>query len=305
MKKNNESHPFSMETDIRDKENIRHEDVAALNFIRNSSRFVFRKHRLNGLRSHIMQVLLSEDVERESRGTLVDGLLRYPVARPLRMLRIFRRRFGRPEEILGEIERFRIVEKYLTSRFVAVSEEFIVDYRCGGIRDVLLCGLQEYVEGEQLDPWTSSNTTALRDMAEAVASIGANGNSKPVDSLGRKIEKSAGEFVRRVKRMILEAQYVPDLAGVGNILVSASGQVKLVDINNITAARAGECPPVDDFGYPVCDKSIEALSMIERKFLGRKIDPGDPVYEKFLDLERLREVERLHRNFRASRRADN
>ena len=104
----------------------------------------------------------------------------------MRMLRIFRRRFEHPDEILGEIERFRIVEKYLTSRFVAVSEEFVVDYRCGGIRDVLLCGLQEYVEGEQLDPWTASDTGALRDMAEAVASIGANGNSEPVDSLGRK-----------------------------------------------------------------------------------------------------------------------
>jgi hypothetical protein len=100
--------------------------------------------------------------------------------------------------------------------------------------------------------------------------------------------------------MILEASYVPDLAGVRNILATCEGRVKLVDINNISVVEAGECPLIDDFDYPVCDKSIEALSMIEKKILGRRIDPLDPVYRKFLEPDRLREVERLHRKFIAN-----
>ncbi len=283
--------------DIREKTSIRHEDVAALNFIRNPGPFVFRRHRLNGLRSHVMEVLSRTDLEREYRGVVENGLLRFPKARPLFMLRIFRRRFDSADQVTEEIERFKIVGEYLGRKHLAMSEEFVADYFVGGKKEIILCGLQEYVRGEDLDPWTLGKTGALRRLAEKAA----DAESPDIGRLMVKIEKNVGSFVDAIKKTIREASYVPDLAGVRNILVTNDGKVKLVDINNISPICAGQCPLVDDFDYPVCDKSIEALFLIESRILGRKIDPNDPVYENFMAPERIEEVARLHSIFRKKR----
>ncbi len=288
--------------DIRDKSIIRHEDVIALNFIRDTGDYVFRRHHLNGLRSHIMEVLSSRDVVKENQGVYVNGIQRFPIARPLKMLRIFRKRFSGFEEILDEINRFQIVGRYLTSTHLAMSEEFIVDYRIGNYQDILLCGLQEYVEGECLDPWSVQKDNCLENLAEKLAERPGQGESFSKGRLIQKIEKSVESFVTQVKKMIREEQCVPDLAGNRNLLVTLEGNVKLVDINNISYISSDGCVLIDDFNYPVCDKSVEALSLIELKLLGHKIEKNDPVYISLLNPERLREVDRLAGRFHQAMR---
>ncbi|EFK09223.1 conserved domain protein [delta proteobacterium NaphS2] len=49
----------------------------------------------------------------------------------------------------------------------------------------------------------------------------------------------------------------------------------------------------DEKGYPVCDKSVEALSLLQRKLLGQSMDKKDPV--------RMKEVRTLERLFHQSR----
>jgi hypothetical protein len=279
--------------DIRDKSCIRHKDVVALNFIMDTDDYVFRRYHLNGLRSHIMEVLASKDVEKETRGVYVDAIQRFPIAKPMKMLRIFRKRFSDFEEILDEIRRFQIVEQYLTSLHLAMSEEFIVDYRVGKKREILLCGLQEYVEGECLDPWSLQKTNYLENLADKLMERPGQGGVLSKSDMISGIEKSAESFIARVKKMIHEVCCVPDLAGNCNILITSEGHIKLVDINNISYLSSDGCILMDDFNYPVCDKSIEALSLMELNLLGRKIEKNDPVYKNFLNPERLREANRL------------
>jgi hypothetical protein len=90
--------------------------------------------------------------------------------------------------------------------------------------------------------------------------------------------------------MISEVRFIPDLAGAGNLIVTRTGHVKLVDINNISPVAFDDAIPLDDKGYPVCDKSIEALALMEAKFLGRAIDGNEAVYRHFLDPARLERV---------------
>ncbi len=287
-------------TDIRDKSIIRHEDVVSLNFIRDTGDYVFRRHHLNGLRSHIMEVLTSKDIEKETLGITIDTIQHFPIARPVKMLRIFRKRFSDLEEIIDEINRFQIVGKYLTSTHLAMSEEFVVEYRVDQNRDILLCGLQEYVEGECLDPWTVQKSNHLENLAEKLAEKPGRIDSMSKTNLIKRIKKSLESFVDRIKRMVREAGCIPDLAGNRNLLVTLEGHVKLVDINNISYIASDGCVLMDDFNYPVCDKSIEALSLIEQKMLKRTIEKNDPVYRFFLDPDRLREVEKLAGRFHRS-----
>ena len=100
--------------------------------------------------------------------------------------------------------------------------------------------------------------------------------------------------------MARKAHHVPDLAGIGNILVTADAQVKLVDINNISRLWFDDRIRVDDKGYPVSDKSIEALSLLEQHCTGGTggVDlENDPVYQMFLDPQRMQEVRRLEKTF--------
>jgi hypothetical protein len=283
--------------DIRDKLIIRHEDIIALNFIVDNGKYFFRRHHLNGLRSHIMELLSSKDVEIENHGVFINSVQRFPIAKPIKMLRIFRKRFSDVEEILDEIKRFQTVGRYLTPIHLAMSEEFIVDYQIGNDHDLMLCGLQEYVEGEYLDPWNVQKTNFLENLAEKLAERRGRGDFISKNILMSTIKESVRSFVLRVKQMIRQEHYVPDLAGNRNILVTCEGQVKLVDINNISYISSDGCVLMDDFNYPVCDKSIEALSLIEQKLLGHNIKKNDPVYVNFLNPERIREVDRLAKRF--------
>jgi hypothetical protein len=286
-----------MPVDIRDRRTVSHEDVATLNFIRSDTPFYFRRYYRNGLRSHVMEVLRAEDVARETEGVLLDGIPRFPTARPVKMLRIFRRRFNRFGEALDEIKRLQIIEKYLEAGYVARSDEFVAEYRIPGKRDILLCGLQTFVHGEELEPW---HPLRLEEIPDAIRSlqVGAGGTSRHNDSeLIRTFQRSVDGFVRGVKAMIMEARYVPDLAGKGNMLLTPSGSVALVDINNISPVSFTEEIYLDDIGYPVCDKSIEALLLLEQCFLGRIPDLTEPCYRHFMDPERKRRVADLDRSF--------
>jgi hypothetical protein len=283
--------------DIRDKLIIRHEDVVALNFIKDTGRYVFRRHHLNGLRSHIMEMLAWEDVKKENQGVYVNGIRQFPISKPIRMLRIFRKRFLDVEEILDEIKRFQIVGKYLTETHLAMSEEFIADYVVGKKHDILLCGLQEYVEGECLDPWKSGTINCIENIAQKLEQKAGSADPSYKHKLIRRIKKNIDSFVETLKRMVREVNYIPDLAGNRNILITSDGHVKLVDINNISYVSSDGCILVDDFDYPVCDKSIEALLLIERNLLKRGTAEDDPFYRLYLQPERLRKVEKLAHRF--------
>ena len=90
--------------------------------------------------------------------------------------------------------------------------------------------------------------------------------------------------------MITHAGYIPDLAGVGNLIITSNGEVCLVDINNISPVYNDSTIPLDEKGYPVCDKSIEAISLIEEKIVGRPINMEEKLYQQFLTSQRKRMV---------------
>jgi hypothetical protein len=280
--------------DPRDKFNLTHDDVVALNFVRAPGIYVYRRHYRAGLRSHIMQVLLREEIDRERTGDLENGVRRFPKARPLKMLRIFRTRFMNLREAEEELARFKIIETYLAPFHVARSNEFLVDFTSRGQKEPLLCGLQEYVEGETLNPWNR-----LDD--EEIASLGGR-MQVPERPESQKewiagVRVQANRFVLRLKELIWKAGYVPDLAGSGNLILTVSGLIKLVDINNISRISFDSSIPLDDRGYPVCDKSVEALSMLERNLAGRRLDPDDKLYRVFLAPARMERVRVLEQRF--------
>ncbi len=273
-----------MDVDLRDKPFIEHADVVRLNFIRDSGAYIFRRYFRSGLRSHILEVLDPGEVEKETRGVTIDGITRYPLARPLKMLRIFRARFSSAGEALDEIRRLRVVEQRLAPVHLAMSNEFIVDYRHSLGREILLCGFQEFVEGETLDPWSP----------EPVTTAGAG---PPASSTPRAAPRRAESFIQGLKKLVLEDRLIPDLAGARNIIVTPSGNIKLVDINNISELSISEAIALDDRGYPVCDKSIEAMWLLERKLLGRIGRSMKEIYDLHLEPGRMRKVADIDRRF--------
>jgi hypothetical protein len=281
--------------DPRDKLRLSHDDILSLNFIRGAETFFFRRHFRSGLRSHIMEMLHPPDVERERKGVPANGLRSYPKAVPRKMLRIFKARFRDTHDAQEEIRRVKVVEKFLAPEYMALSSEFLVEFNSEGEKSVLLCGVQEYVEGEVLDPWSTLDRDHLLSLHERMAH-----KAERLDGaehwLQNMLEKTL-EFVGRVRAMILDSHHVPDLAGVGNLILAPSGHIRLVDINNISSVAFGSSIPLDDRGYPVCDKSIEALSLLEQQILGKKIDPEDPIYSHFLAPERRQEVRSLEYKF--------
>jgi len=279
--------------DIRDSANLTHENVLALNFIRNSGRYIYRRHYRFGLRSHIMEVLRPEAVHMEQTGVLIDKIRWFPKARPIKMLRIFRARFNSLEDALLELKRVKMTLTFLTPDHVALSDEFLVSYKKTSGSEILLCGLQEYVEGEILDPWALLDRTHLLSMWQDMTS----GATLKSDTAARKwlsrIKTQAGRFVEKTKNMIHEQGHVPDLAGFGNLLVTPAGDIKLVDINNISKVNFDAVIRIDGRGYPVCDKSIEALALLEKKLTGRAVDRTEPVYRIFLDPIRMQAVRNI------------
>lgn len=278
-----------MTADIRDRTHLSGDEVLALNFINPDGRYTFRKYYRSGLRSHIFEVLDRDDVRKETQGEMVDGIRMFPRAEPVRMFRIFRQRIDDIEVVLREIEQYRHLLNSLGSDYIAQSEELMASYRLDGKFKILFCGLQEYVAGEILDPWHLSGDNPLKKLFVA---------SPDPDAALRNAISAIQEFVRRIRYMIGTTQYIPDLAGVGNLILTAQGNLKLVDINNIVRIDTQNPDiPLDDKGYPACDVSVQVLAILERDILGIPVSMGDPLFEHFLPKERLARVKKLERAF--------
>jgi hypothetical protein len=289
-----------MTDDVREKASLNHQEVVSLNFVRESGTYFFRRHYKQGLRSHVMEVLRRDDVERERAGVVIEGLRWFPKAKPIKMLRIFRTKFNSLVEAFEEVRRVKIIEKYLAPDHVAMSDEFLVDYVMDGKGNFLLCGLQEAVEGEILDPWSPITKDHLAELFSRMGRTPGDTPERSMEPLIQKAQKRANKFIEGVKRMILEASHVPDLAGVGNLILTPEGEVKLVDINNISRVPFGPAISIDDKGYPVCDKSIQALSLLEQKILAKVVNKEEPAYKTFLDSKRMRDVKVLEDKFHFS-----
>ncbi len=91
------------------------------------------------------------------------------------------------------------------------------------------------------------------------------------------------------------------ILGVGNLLLTPQGGVKLVDINNISRVSPDPTIPLDDRGYPVCDKSIAVLFHIEKRLAGRSPRRDEPLYAPFLNPDRIARVREAEERFHLSR----
>lgn len=283
-------------TDIRDRPHLGHDDIAELNFIRSESPFVFRRHFRSGMRSQIMEVLGPGDVQRETTGMAGDGVRWFPKAEPRFMLRLFRSRFSSLDQALEETRRLRIIEAYLDPDQLARSCEFIVSYDRGGQQtDILLCGLQTYAPGLALDPWQLLTPAQMARGFASAPTSGAGGID--AERFTNRFCTNARRFVDGVRRMISEAGFVPDLAGTRNMVVTGDGNIRLVDINNVSRVDFGHVVSMDDKGYPVCDKSVEALLRIEGMLPDHSPGADDPLVRHFLNPARMKAVAVLHRQF--------
>ena len=111
------------------------------------------------------------------------------------------------------------------------------------------------------------------------------------------MQHKANLFCDAVKQIIAETGLIPDLAGEGNLILTDQGHMKLVDINNISQITYDVRITLDDKGYPVCDKSVEALAALETHLAGRSIDPREALYSIFLDAGRMAEVAAIEKEF--------
>lgn len=284
--------------DIRDDCNLHHDDVVHLNFIQDESGWIFRRFHRQGLRSQILEMLRPDDVDRERSGIVREGIRHYPRARPRWILRIFRRRFAHIEEAYREARKIGIVASFLTPEQFAHSNEFLVEYHRKDTRQIVLCGLQEYVIGVGLDPWGPLDRNHWQAALAPLDRRKAHRDSeydfaRHFENMRRQVEG----FIDAVKRMIHEAGYIPDLAGRRNLLVSVDGRVHLVDINNLNPIERSDTIMVDDIGYPMCDKSVEALFRLEKYLLHKKKLKADPLYRHFLEPGRMRAVAAIDRRF--------
>lgn len=291
-----------MSEDLRDKPYLSPDDVLRLSFIRAPGIYHYRSHYRRGLRSHLIEILDPRDIENETKGIVIDGLRSYATAEPLKLLRIFRTRFDTLKEAEEEIKRVKIVEAYLAPEHMAMSEEFLVTYIKDGKYDIILCGLQDYVKGEILDPWGPLNKDHLVSLLSDMGFKKNKGSDLDTDKWIHSLREKAENFIGKAKQMIEEANHVPDLAGVGNLMLTQSGEIKLVDINNVSRISLDSTIKVDDRGYPVCDKSIEALSLLERKLLARPLSKMNPIYQTFLDPGRMKEVQAKEEAFNLAMR---
>ena len=283
----------AMPQDIRKIAHIDHKDVVGLNFIRSDGKYIFRRHFRQGLRSHILEILDPADIEAERYGAMFDGVLHFPKAQPKKMLRIFRTRLSCLDEALAEIQRVKMAERFLTPEFVAQSTEIIVEYHGPETSAPLLCGVQEYVIGVILDPWSVLDSATLLSVLYDSLAAQVSRFSISRDRWLSAVRKYGSRFIEQTRKMILQGRHIPDLAGVGNILITPSGKLKLVDINNISEIFLDDAIRLDDRNYPVCDKSVEALALIEEKLLDRTIELSDPIYGIFLTPERKRKLEKF------------
>ena len=278
--------------DIRDKASLTGEEVAQLNFIRNSGKYFFRKHNRQGMRSHVLEVLSTEDLKKETSGEIIDGVRLYPRAVPKYMLRILRTRFASLQETLDEIKTYNLVLEFLGPECIALSNEFIVEYTGTGKSEIVLCGLQEYVQGAILDPWGLVGETPLETFC-----LSRFPGEKSQEKCTAKTRNAIAAFVLRMRKMITESGYVTDLSGNGNLILTNTGKIKLVDINNIIHVSVDDTILLDNKGYPSCDKAIEVLWILEDRILKTANLADDPLYSHFLAADRLKKVKSLEKEF--------
>ena len=278
--------------DIRDQAYLTENEVLKLNFINDSSRYIFRKYYRSGLRSHIFEILTAQDVLKETQGEITEEIQLFPRAKPKKMLRILRNRFKNKEAVFQEIKKYRLLLQFLGPEYIAQSEEFIVDYTGTGKSQIVLCGLQEYIEGEILDPWGLGDKNFLPDLFSTPICP-----ESQIKAMVEKNRKNIAIFVKRIRQMISNTGYIPDLAGFGNLILTPGGDLKLVDINNIVEIKLNDSIPIDDKGYPSCDVSVEVLSILERELLQKDIQMDDPLYRFFLSRERKIKVKELEKYF--------
>jgi hypothetical protein len=146
------------------------------------------------------------------------------------------------------------------------------------------------VEGEILDPWGPITITHLTGLLVRMNQRSQERLQSSPEFQIQRVRTQTEKFIEDVKKMILEAGHVPDLAGVGNILLTPSGSVRLVDINNVSKVNFDSSIKVDDRGYPVCDTSIKALALLEQKILDRPVNMKETIYRTFLDTQRMKKV---------------
>jgi hypothetical protein len=286
-----------MQVDIRDRPALRQDDILKLNFIRSPGSYIYNRHYRAGLRSHIMEVLHRKDWEKEEIGVIEDRLTRFPRARPIKMLRIFRTRFKNLSEAEEELRRVKLIEAYLAPDHLASSEEFLVSYRVNRRWELLLCGLQEFVEGVILDPWDRFEDQDLAFIFSHLCPETHKKTDMDDKTWIRTVRKKAQYFIDKLKKMISKTRHVPDLAGIGNLLLTRFGDIKLVDINNISTISFKNTIQLDDRGYPVCDKSIEALFLLEQEFASSPVLKENHIYRTFLDPQRMNEVKAIEEAF--------
>ena len=278
--------------DIRDQTYLSGNEVHKLNFVKDSGRYIFRKFYRSGLRSHIFEVLLAEDVLKETKGVITDGIRLFPRAKPKKIFRILRNKFVSISSVFREIEKYKLVLIFLGSALIAESDEFIVDYTGTGTSQIVLCGLQEYINGEILDPWRLFGKNYLSDLFKS-----PHNSTFQHQAVVRKARKNIAKFVKRTRHMITDTGYIPDLAGIGNLIITRDGDLKLVDINNIVEIKLDNSIHIDDKGYPSCDISVEVLSFLERDILQKELPMDDPLYQIFLSPERKKKVKALEKRF--------
>ena len=233
-----------------------------------------------------MEVLHPTDVVTENTGTLIDGIRQFPRAVPSNMFRLFRTRFATFEEAWAEIERVKILSEYLAPEFMAYSYECIVEYHGPHGSELMLCGFQEYIEGDILDPWTILEAESLLPVIYKTMRDRGVIMFLSSDEWVAETRKKGAQLIGRLKHMITDSGYIPDLAGIGNLIIKPNGEICLVDINNISPVYGDSTIPLDEKGYPVCDKSVEALSLIEKKIVGRPINMDEIIYRQFLTSQR-------------------
>ena len=289
-----------MAEDIRDKPTLSPQDILCLNFIRVPGPYIYRRHYRAGLRSHIMEVLDPRDVARENKGVVIEGMKYFPRAKPLKMLRLFRTKFHSLQQAHEELERVKIIEAYLAPEHLALSNEFLVDYQRNGTYEILLCGLQEYVEGEILDPWQNLDEDHLVFLWSRLGRVGDDFSRLEITPWIEMVRSRIRAFIGKTKKMIREVRFIPDLAGVGNLLITPSGNLKIVDINNISSVYFDSEIRIDDRGYPVCDKSVEALFRIEQQLLGEKKPGEDSLFGMFFEPDRMERVRAIEETFHTS-----
>jgi hypothetical protein len=259
-----------MKENIRIKEYPENDDIIKLNFIKSDSPYHFRRHIHYGLRSHIIQVLKKTDVDIENQGIRIDGILNYPRAKPISLLRIYRENFQTYDDFKNESYKINLIEKYLGNENMAKSHEFVVDYNINGKNEILLCGFQKYIDGDGVDPW----------------------------SLYIDVSSEKGkQFTNKIKKMISEEGYIPDLSGYQNIRKDSEGNLVLVDINNVSKVKFDNKIQIDSTGFPTVDVSIEVLSLLEKKIVG-EIDSTEILYKHFLNEFRKNDVHAIEKEWK-------